>query len=493
MSTVSTKPARLGRLPELLLLILALGIGLFAWVLITANIQGDGSLMLPESFIPAALGAAVVVFGAHIAVRVVAPWADPVLFPIAVLLNLLGLAMIHRIDYSLVARGEGAQVGGQLALSAVGLVLMAGTVIVLKDHRRLRRFTYISLIFGIVLLLLPMIPGLGVQIYGAQLWIRVAGHSYQPAELAKICFAVFFAGYLVAQRDNLALAGPKLLGIQFPQLRHFAPILVAWLACLGILAVERDFGTALLFFGLFVAMLYVATERVSWIVIGIALSALGVIPIVKTMGHIQNRINIWLHALEPAVYDGSPGSYQLVQGMFGMASGGLFGTGWGKGYPANAFAANSDFIIPSIGEELGLTATIAVLCLFLLLVARAFMIGLRLHDGFGKLLATGLGFTIAIQCFVTVGGVARVMPLTGLAMPFMALGGSALLTNWIIIGILLRMSDDARRPLQAPMTPLSAVDTGELNRILGQAEDEDLDLSANDASADSNPTEVVKL
>lgn len=485
MSTIDTRPARRGRFKELELLVLALIIPLFAWVLVTSNIKGNGTLMLPDNFALMAGSAAVLVFAAHLVIRAVTPWADPLFFPIAVILNGLGLVMIARIDYSLIANGEKPEVSGQLVLSAAGIVAMVVCVLVIRDHRKLRRFTYISLVLGLIFLALPMVPGLGVTNNGAQIWINAFGHSYQPAELSKIFLAVFFAGYFVSQRDNLSLAGPKILGIPFPQPRHIAPILVAWLACLGILAVERDFGTALLFFGLFVAMLYVATERVSWIVIGILLSTGGIYVIIKTMAHIQNRINIWLHALEPAVYDGDPGSYQLVQGLFGMANGGLFGTGWGKGYPANAFAANSDFIIPSLSEEIGLTGVIAILCLFLLFVARAFAIGLHLPDGFGKLLATGLGFIIAIQCFVVVGGVTRIIPLTGLAMPFMALGGSALLTNWMIVGILIRMSDDARRPKQAPSTPISMIDTGELSKILG---DDDLastsepDASGSDAS-----------
>ncbi|MDY5589731.1 MAG: FtsW/RodA/SpoVE family cell cycle protein [Arcanobacterium sp.] len=470
MSTIDTRPARPGRFKEFGLLIVALAIPLFAWILVTTNLQGGGSLTLPHNFALVAVGAAALVFVAHLVIRAVAPWADPLFFPIAVALNGLGLVMIHRIDFSLIARDEPAEVKGQLVLSAVGIVLMTLCVLVLRDHRKLRRFSYISLVFALILLALPMIPGLGVEINGAQIWIHAFGFSYQPAELAKIFLAIFFSGYLVSQRDNLSLAGPKVLGIPFPQPRHIAPILVAWLACLAILAEEKDFGTALLFFGLFVAMLYVATERVSWIVIGVLLSTGGIYVIIKTMPHIQNRINIWLHALEPAVYDGDPGSYQLVQGLFGMANGGLFGAGWGKGYPALAFAANSDFIIPSLSEEIGLTGVLAILCLFLIFVARAFAVGLHLPDGFGKLLAAGLGFTIAIQCFVVVGGVTRLIPLTGLAMPFMALGGSALLTNWIIVGILIRMSDDARRPEQIPSIPISMIDTGELSKILGDNE-----------------------
>lgn len=495
MSTIDTRPARSGRFKELGLLVCALAIPLFAWILLTSNIEGGGTLTMPDNFALIAGSAAALIFVAHLVIRAVTPSADPLFFPIAVILNGLGLVMIARIDYSLIANGEEPEVSGQLILSAAGIVAMVVCVLVIRDHRKLRRFTYISLVLGLIFLALPMVPGLGVTNNGAQIWINAFGHSYQPAELSKIFLAVFFAGYFVSQRDNLSLAGPKILGIPFPQPRHIAPILVAWLACLGILAVERDFGTALLFFGLFVAMLYVATERVSWIVIGVLLSTGGIYVVIKTMAHIQNRINIWLHALEPAVYDGDPGSYQLVQGLFGMANGGLFGTGWGKGYPANAYAANSDFIIPSLSEEIGLTGVMAILCLFLLFVARAFAVGLHLSDGFGKLLATAFGFIIAIQCFVVVGGVTRVIPLTGLAMPFMALGGSALLTNWMIVGILIRMSDDARRPKRAPSTPISMIDTGELSKILGDDAVSDDTFLGGDAisGSDAAPTSVTAV
>lgn len=298
-----------------------------------------------------------------------------------------------------------------------------------------------------------MVPGLGVNIYGAQIWISVAGFSFQPAELAKICFAVFFAGYLVTERDNLSLAGPKIWGIRLPKARHFVPILAAWAFCMAILVVERDFGTALLFFGLFVAMLYVATERISWLIIGGILSVAGIAAIATSVPHIQARFTVWLHALDQDVYSAQYGSYQLVQGMFGMASGGLFGTGLGQGYPTNSFAADSDFIYASFAEELGLTGAMAILCLYLVIVMRGLRIAVNIRDGFGKLLAAGLSFTLALQCFVIVGGVTRIIPITGLALPFLAHGGSALLTNWIIVGLLLRMSNAVRAPAAATVLP----------------------------------------
>lgn len=453
MSVVTQKTARTGRFREFLLLVLALAVCLQAWVIVHHSVSVEEVSALPENFWMVTGVAGGLILAAHLVIRWRAPWADPVFFPIAVVLTGLGLVMIHRIDYSLLARGKAALVGGQLMLAVVGVVLMVVTA-VLVHHRALRRFTFTSLALGTILLLLPMVPGLGRSVYGARIWINVFGFSYQPAELAKIFFAIFFAGYLVSQRDNLALAGKKVLGIQLPRGRHFGPLLVGWLGCMGILAMEKDFGTALLFFGLFVAMLYVATERVSWLIIGGILTAIGVYFLVQIMPHIQARFDIWLHALDPEVYSARYGSWQIVQGWFGMASGGLLGTGLGQGYPGNTFAANSDLIVASFGEELGLVGLLAIFSIYLLLVQRALKTALDLRDGFGKLLASGLGFTVGLQCFIVAGGVTGVIPLTGLAIPFLSLGGSALLTNWIIVGLLIRMSDAARRPALPSSAPL---------------------------------------
>ena len=475
MSVVTEIKARKGRIPELFLLVIAIAITSSAYLL---AYSGTGGTEIPESF-PVMVG--VVAVGslvAHLIVRYVAPYADPVLFPSALLLNGLGLAMIYRLDRT----KNTTAVNGQLLLTGVGIVLMVLTLVFLRDHRQLRRFTWTSLILGIGLLMLPLVPGLGRTIYGARIWISIAGFSYQPGELAKIFFAIFFAGYLVTERDNLSLAGPKVLGMHFPKPRHMMPLLIAWAVSLALLALEKDFGTALLFFGLFVAMLYIATERVSWLVIGAVMSAAGVSVIVQAMPHIQARFNAWLHAFDPEVYDAAYGSYQLVQGLFGMASGGLFGTGWGKGYPHLSFAANSDLIIASFGEEIGLVGLMALLMIYLLIVMRGMRISIYLRDGFGKLLAAGLSFTITLQCFIVVGGVTRLIPLTGLAMPFLAHGGSALLTNWIIIGLFMRMSEAARRPTSAAPIPTA--------EELGNVPVMEKDSSKGD---DLSATQVVRL
>ena len=481
MSVVTSAPARKGRIPELLLLIIALGIGLLAYFLVHIGTGGSG---LPDNFTTIAVVAGVVVAAAHLAIRWTAPYADPILFPAALLLNGLGLAMIYRIDLA----DETGAVKGQLQLTVVSIVLMTLTVLLLRNHRILRNYMWVSLVAGIGLLLLPMVPGLGKAAYGARIWISLGGFSFQPAELAKIFFAIFFAAYLAQERDNLSLAGPKILGMRLPKMRHVMPILLAWGLSMGVLALEKDFGTALLFFGLFVALLYVATERVSWLVIGGTLAAVGIFAIVQMVPHIQARFVVWQHALDPDVYDAQYGSYQLVQGLFGMASGGLFGTGFGEGYPTKSFAANSDFIVASFGEEIGLTGLLALLCIYLIIVIRGIRTAIHLRDGFGKLLATGLSFTVALQCFVVVGGVTRLIPLTGLAMPFLAHGGSALLTNWIIIGLLLRMSDASRRPANTdPLPPR------EMLAHIEELPSDEEDVILGDDDGDSQLTEVVRI
>ena len=382
----------------------------------------------------------------HIVVWWKAKYADPVLVPIAVLLNGLGLAMIHRVDLGRVEFLDSAT--QQLIWMTLGVGLAIAVLIVLRDHRWLRRYTYVSGFLALFFLLLPLIPGLGRTINGARIWIGIGPLSFQPGEVAKILLAIFFAGYLVAYRDQLVLAGPKILGIRFPRLRDFGPIVIAWIASVGVLVFERDLGTSLLFFGLFVAMLYVATSKVSWIIIGMSFFAAGAVLATLLFSHVQQRIDGWLNALTAEEYNKTPGgSYQLVQGLFGMANGGLVGTGLGEGRPNMVPYAESDFIYASFGEELGMAGLFVILLCYLLIFERGIRTAQKLRDGFGTLLAAGLSFTIALQVFVVVGGVTRLIPLTGLTTPFLAQGGSSLVANWVIIALLLRMSDNARRPV----------------------------------------------
>lgn len=432
------------RLLELLLILLAVLASVVAYALvglgaqneIPANVYQYGGWLL-------ALGLA-----AHAVVQWRARYADQTLLPIVTLLNGLGLAMIYRID---IAKGRledgGGAAGSQLIWMTLGVALAIGVLIALRDHRVLRRYTYTAGLAAFLLLLLPLLPGLGVTINGARIWIRLFGMSFQPAEIAKILLAIFFAGYFVAYRDSIVLAGPKFLGIQWPRLRDLGPIVIAWIASVGILVFQRDLGTSLLIFGLFVAVLYVATAKRTWILLGAVFFTGGALLAAQAFSHVQQRIDGWLHALDPEMYNREiGGSYQLVQGLFGMANGGLIGTGLGRGRPDIVPYSESDFIIASLGEELGLIGLFAILMLYVLLMARGLKTAMLVRDGFGKLFAAGISFTIALQCFIVVGGVTRLIPLTGLTTPFLAAGGSSLVANWIIIGLLLRISDNARRP-----------------------------------------------
>jgi cell division protein FtsW (lipid II flippase) len=444
MATVQPHRVRPGRDVELGLIALALALGIAAHALVGIGATGH----VPANVLWYGLGMTVIALGMHAVLRVRAPFADPVILPVVVALNGIGLAMIYRIDLARSARGISSSFATkQLEWTAVSVVLAATVLVALRDHRTLRRYTYTAMVVGLALLVLPLVPKLGADINGAQIWIHVGSFSFQPEEISKILLAVFFAGYLVTNRDTLALAGPRVLGLQLPRIRDLGPIIVAWAVSLAVLVFESDLGTSLLFFGLFVAMLYLATERMSWVVIGLGLFAIGATVAATTIGHVGARFTVWLHALDPAVFNRSPGgSGQLVRGLFGLASGGLFGTGWGQGRPDLVPFAESDFIVASLGEELGLTGLIAILVCYLVLTERGFRTAIGVRDGFGKLLAGGLAFGLALQCFVVVGGITRIIPLTGLTTPFLAYGGSSLLANWIIVALLIRISDDARRP-----------------------------------------------
>ncbi|MEE6272022.1 FtsW/RodA/SpoVE family cell cycle protein [Georgenia wangjunii] len=485
MVTITQQRARPGRGIELLLVLLALGVGLYAYAQVGLATTGE----LPTGMLTHGGALAVLALGTHVVLRWRASYADPVILPVVVALNGIGLAMIYRLDQAYDAAGRPSGFADrQVMWTAVGAVAALAVLIVLRDHRTLRRYTYTAMVAGLVLLLLPLVPGLGAEINGARIWISLGPMSFQPAELAKIMLAIFFAGYLVTQRDNLALAGPRFLGLQLPRLRHLGPILLAWAVALVVLVFQRDLGAALLFFALFVAMLYVATERLSWVIIGLLLFGGGAALAATAFPHVSARFDVWLDALSPEVYNRSPGgSYQVVQGLFGMASGGLMGTGWGEGRPDVVPFANSDFIVASLAEELGLTGLLAILVCYLLLAERGMRTAIGVRDGFGKLLASGLAFVVAFQCFVVVGGITRLIPLTGLTMPFLAQGGSSLLINWMIVALLLRISDSARRPGplpdQLPIGPLAGGD-GAAVRI---------DAGGSPAGDDSSATEVVRL
>ncbi len=440
ITTVQTVVPRTRRNVELVLLLLAVGITLLAWVNVDLGVRET----VPAQLVTVGGGLLGLGVAFHLVLRWKASFADPLLLPIATLLNGFGLVMIHRIDLSKGSTGLDSDAARQLLWTALSVIIAAVVMFVLKDHRMLRRKTFTAMAIGLVLLLLPLLPGLGQTIYGSRIWIRIGPMSFQPGEIAKIALTVFFAGYLVQVRDVLSLAGRKVLGFTFPRGRDLGPILIAWLLSLAVLVFEKDLGSSLLFFGLFVAMLYVATERVGWIAIGLLLFAGGAYLAFRIFGHVQERVALWL---DPFAADSIAKSDQLAKGLMGMAAGGLFGKGLGQGRPWMVAFANSDFIFPSFGEELGLFGVCALLVLYALFVERGLRTALGVRDGFGKLLATGLSFSVALQVFVVIGGVTRVIPLTGLTTPFMSLGGSALLANWTLMAVLLRISDQARRPV----------------------------------------------
>lgn len=442
-------PVRSRRNVELALLVLALGVAVGAYALVGLAVDDT----LPTGMITYGAGLGVLVLGVHVTLRFKAKYADPTMLPIVTAINGLGLVLIHRLDLAEGRDFASSLAARQLLWTALGVLACIAVLLLVRDHRILSRYTYTAMVVGLVLILLPLVPRLGVEVNGARIWVNLGFSTLQPGELAKIVLTVFFAGYLVSARDSLSLVGRRVLGLQLPRGRDLGPIIVVWLASLAVLVLERDLGTSLLFFGLFVAMLYVATERTSWIVIGLLLFVGGAVVAWSLFSHVQTRVSIWLHPFDPAIADKS---YQLVQGLFGMASGGLLGTGLGEGRPDIVPYAETDFILASLGEELGLAGVFALLMLYLLFVERGLRTAIGVRDGFGKLLAAGLSFSVALQVFVVVGGVTRVIPLTGLTMPFLAYGGSSLLSNWMIAGLLLRISDAARRPeLPVPATPLS--------------------------------------
>ena len=389
---------------------------------------------------------AVLAFALHIVLRVVASDADPFVVPIATLLTGLGIAMIYRIDIAKGLTGWDAFSSKQLAWTGISIAGAIAVVILLRNYRVLYRFTYIFGLIGIVLLLLPFVPGLRIADANAQVWVSLGGFiSFQPGELAKICLAIFFAGYLVRTRESLTSVGKKVLGITWPRMRELGPVLVVWLISLGIIVIQRDLGTGTLIFGMFVAMLYVATGKTSWVLIGLGLVAAGVALATQVLSYVHGRFVNWLFLFDADRVDPNGAGYQPMQGLFGLAHGGLIGTGWGLGRPELTPLAHSDYIITSLGEELGIVGLFAILCLYMVFISRGLRIGLAGQDDFGKLLAVGLSFTLALQVFIMVGGVTRVIPLTGLTTPFLAAGGSSLIANWLIVALLLRISDGVRR------------------------------------------------
>ncbi len=441
------RPDRRGT--ELLLLVFAVLLPTFAYA--NVGLAMDGTL--PAGMLEYGLGVGALALLAHLVMRRWAPYADPLLLPLATLLNGLGLVMIWRLDKAgPLLSGNDPAAAKQLMWSALGVGLFIGVIVLLKDHRILQRYTYISMALALLLLAAPAFFPARAADFGAKIWIHLGGFSIQPGEFAKIILAVFFAGYLVAKRDTLALASHRVMGLYLPRGRDLGPILAVWLLSILILVFETDLGSSFLYFGLFVVMLYVATERTSWIVFGLLLSIGGAVLVAGAEPHVRTRIDAWLDPLAAFGPHPPAGSTQQIgQALFALGSGDLTGAGLGQGRSwMIGFAAKSDFILGSFGEELGLTGLMALFLVYGLIAQRGLRTALAARDPFGKLLAAGLAAAFALQVFVVAGGVTGLIPLTGMTMPFLAQGGSSVVANWMLIAVLLKISDSARRPAPEP-------------------------------------------
>jgi cell division protein FtsW (lipid II flippase) len=389
----------------------------------------------------------------HLVIRFALPDADPYLFPLGAVLASVGIVMVYRIEPRLARQ--------QAQWMVLGLVLFAATILLLRRRGVgvLERYRYTIAAFGIVMTVLPRVPVIGEQINGAYLDIHIGGVSFQPAELGKVAIVIFLASYLHDNRQALVTAGRRVLGLTIPPMKQFGPMLIIWGAAMGTLLLTGELGTSLMFYGAFLALLYVATGRLSFPLIGLVLFALGAWFVVGHVSHVHARVLAWEHPLDPRLFENGT-SYQLGQALFAQADGGLLGTGFDQSllrYPVELAnhtvvrtsilpVPESDMIYAVITDELGLAGAAGLLLVYLLLVARGLKTAMLAKDSFSKLLATGLSFIIAMQVFVIVGGVTRVIPLTGVTLPFVAYGGSSVVMNFVLLALLLVISDRARRP-----------------------------------------------
>ncbi|MEV6770117.1 FtsW/RodA/SpoVE family cell cycle protein [Nocardia sp. NPDC051030] len=461
-----------GRVPrnaELLLCVGALGLTAFAYLAMTTGIGGgfDGRAVR-------ALGVfAVFVLVTHLAVRRWAAAADPVLLPCVVLLNGLGLVIIDRLDRAeaAIAANSGAAVPSsdaahQLVWTGLGFALFIAVLVVVRDHTRPANYGYTCGLAGVVALLIPaLLPSRFSEVNGGKSWILLSGFSIQPGEFAKVLLIIFVAAFLVANRELFTSAGQRVLGMTFPRLRDLAPLLLVTFVAVLVLVYEKNLGFSLLVFGTVLAMMYIATGRATWLFIGLAMFSVGAIIAYQLFDHVRVRVEVWRDPLATYYTTG----YQISQALFGMGTGGIVGTGIGSGRPQDVPFAKTDFIISTIGEEMGLIGLAGVLVLFLILTVRGFSAAMTTRDAFGKLLGGGLSFSIGWQLFVVVGGVTKLIPLTGLTTPFMSYGGSSLLANYMILALLMRISHDARSappPPPRPAAPIADAMTQHVSRKL---------------------------
>ncbi|GAA1120288.1 FtsW/RodA/SpoVE family cell cycle protein [Nocardiopsis composta] len=445
---------------ELVMTLMAIGLTLFA--MIEAGLTRNGE-MPPSLFLYGVLFGGLAIL-AHVFIRFFAPWSDPLMLPIATLLNGLGLAMLWRL-FEATGETENGSAMSQLILTAISMALFAAIIFFLKEPRTLQRYPYLIAIGAVFLLLLPLIPGIGMTVNGARQWVNAGFTTLQPSEFAKIALVIFLSGYMVSKRDVLSLASKQVkIGrfkiLDLPRMRDMAPMAVMWGFCIIVLVIlMNDLGTSLLLFGTFLAMIYVATHRSSWIIIGLAAFFGACALLYPFVSHFRVRMVTWLDAFNPEVYctdefltdpnafcTTSGTSQQLVKGLFALAQGGMTGAGLGGGQPGYVPEVQNDFIFTAFGEELGLTGLMVMLLALALLVERGMRIALAAKELFIKMFASGISFLIAFQTFVVIGGVTRVIPMTGATIPFVAKGGSALLSSWIMLALLMRMSNNARKP-----------------------------------------------
>jgi cell division protein FtsW (lipid II flippase) len=377
----------------------------------------------------------------HFVIRFTLPYADPYIFPLVAVLACFGLVVIYRIDETLARE--------QAQWFVAGLVLFTATIVLLRDFRVLERYRYTIAFAGLLLLLLPRVPGIGQQVNGAYLGVKLGPVAFQPAEFGKIAIIIFLAAYLRDTRQVL-VQGRKVGPLHVPQLKHLGPLLVVWGAAMFMLVFIRDLGSSLMYFGGFLAVLYIATNRASFVAIGLALFAAGAWFFASTVSHVRDRVDVWQNPFNPEWVEKQ--GYQIAQSLFAQADGGLFGTGFGgsllRGPNGETLipAPQTDLIYAVIVNEIGLVGACGLLLVYMLLVERGFKTAMIATDSFSKLLAAGLTAVLALQVFVIVGGVTKLIPLTGVTLPFVSYGGSSILANFVLVGLLLVVSDNARRP-----------------------------------------------